>query len=117
MRAYSQTVVSFSFSWQSWFTRKPLEDDEKSLVIVCDPTSQRTLGEREAFLRSHPNFKFSASKHQKNKNASFKLVHQDLAQGIYHYAGALLPSSGLPTVEICFSFDTTGSMYELMICV
>jgi hypothetical protein len=93
---------------QNWFMRKPLADDEKGLLIVGDPTGQRTLGEREAYLRAHPHFAWGSGKSASGKG--FRLVHQSQADGIYHYGGCLVPNSGPPAVEICFSFDTTGSM-------
>lgn len=99
------------WTWlQDWFMRKPLAEEEKDLLVVCDPTGQRTLGEREAYLRAHPDHTWGKTRGSKD----FYLVHQDKEEGIYHYGGALLRNSSEPTVEICFSFDTTGSMYPYL---
>lgn len=95
-------------SIQGWFTRKPLAADEKELLIIGDPTGKRTLGEREEKLRDDP--LFSGKKAQNG----FRLVRHVKAESIYHYGGAILPNSADPTVEICFSFDTTGSMYPYL---
>jgi hypothetical protein len=87
--------------------RKPLAEDEKGLLIVGDPTGQRTLGEREAYLRAHPHFVWGKPG---AGGKGFQLVHQNKSEGIYHFGGSLVPNSAPPAVEICFSFDTTGSM-------